>query len=115
MYQDDTDILFPMRVAPTLRDLKGRHWRRLVDRVCCSPEASTEQLAFTLLLIRLSGCLSCHTDSFRAMRGCTQCAAQSVRRFRGDDGDLLRQFERARDEVLGYLQPSRAEPATRHQ
>jgi hypothetical protein len=106
VYQDDTDILFPMRVAPALRDLRGTLWRELVDRACCSPDASEDQLAFSLLLIRLSGCISCHTDSFRAMRGCTACACQSVRRFRGDEGELVRQFERARAEVIGYLSPS---------
>ncbi len=105
MYQDDTDILFPMRVAPALRDLRGKTWRELVDRACCSPDASEDQLAFSLLLIRLSGCISCHTDSFRAMRGCTACASQSVRRFRGDESELIRQFERARSEVIGYLCP----------
>jgi hypothetical protein len=40
------------------------------------------------------------------MRGCTACACQSVRRFRGDEVELVRQFERARAEVIGYLSPS---------
>ena len=31
MYHSDTEILFPMRVAPGLRDLRGRKWRRLVE------------------------------------------------------------------------------------
>lgn len=103
MYHGDTEILFPMRVAPALKDLRGKAWARLVERAENAPEASLETLAFSLLLIRLSGCLTCHTDSYRAMRGCTACACLSIRRFRGDDRELIAQFERARDDVMGFL------------
>lgn len=103
MYHGDTEILFPMRVAPTLRDLRGKAWARLVDQATEAPEGSTDQLAFSLLLIRLSGCLTCHTDSYRAMRGCTACATLTIRRFRGEDADLIALFERARNDVLGFL------------
>lgn len=104
MYQSDTEILFPMRVAPSLRDLRGPVWRSLVDQVCRPPEASLDQLAFTLLLVRLDGCLTCHADSYRAMRGCTTCASQVIRRYRGTDEDLIVLFEGARDDVAAYLQ-----------
>jgi len=99
MYQSDTEILFPMRVAPELRSLRGRAWRTLVDRVCRAPDASIEHLAFTLMIIRLSNCLSCHTHSYRALRGCTTCASQSIRRFRGEDDGLLALYQAAYDEV----------------
>ena len=62
MYQSDTEILFPMRVAPNLVELRGKSWKHLVSDVLGEPEASLDQLAFNLLLIRLSGCLTCHTD-----------------------------------------------------
>lgn len=114
-YHSDTEILFPMRVAPRLRDLRGDIWAELVDRVLKTPEASPEQLAFSLLLIRLDGCLTCHTDCYRAMRGCTVCAMTSVRRFRGDDEDLLEMYDQALDEVEVFMrmtgQPSHAELA----
>jgi hypothetical protein len=103
VYQSDTEILFPMRVAPYLRDLRGKSWRRLVERVTEEPEASINQLAFSLLLVRLSGCLTCHTDSYRAMRGCTICATQVIRRFKGEDKDLLELFESARKDVRRFL------------
>ncbi len=103
MYQEDTEILFPMRVAPHLRSLRGPQWRRLVDRAMAGPDASLDQLAFSLVLIRLGGCLTCHPDSYRAMRGCTLCAMQAVRRFKGDDEQLMSLFEHARQEVLQYL------------
>jgi hypothetical protein len=103
VYQEDTEILFPMRVAPHLRSLRGPLWRRLVDKAMASPDASLEQLAFSLVLIRLGGCLTCHPDSYRAMRGCTLCAMQAVRRFKGDDEQLLALFEQAQQEVIQYL------------
>lgn len=103
MYHGDTEILFPMRVAPMLRDLRGDVWARLVRRAASAPDASPDALAFSLLLIRLSGCLTCHTDSYRAMRGCTACATLTVKRFRGDDNELVALFERARVEVAGYI------------
>jgi hypothetical protein len=103
MYHGDTEILFPMRVAPALRDLRGETWARLVRRAAQAPDASADALAFSLMLIRLSGCLTCHTDSYRAMRGCTACATLTVRRFRGDDSELVALFEKARSEVVGYI------------
>jgi hypothetical protein len=104
VYQSDTEILFPMRVAPVLRDLRGPVWQGLVDRAWRSPDASLDQLAFTLLLVRLDGCLTCHTDSYRAMRGCTTCATQVVKRYRGSDEDLMTLFEIARQDIAAYLE-----------
>jgi hypothetical protein len=103
MYQSDTEILFPMRVAPYLRDLRGNSWRELVQMVTDDQEASLNQLAFSLLLVRLSGCLTCHTDSYRAMRGCTICATQVIRRFKGEDKELLGLFKKARRDVKRFL------------
>jgi len=102
-YNADTEIMFPMRVAPKLREARGRSWRRLVDRVSKEPEASLSHLGFTLLFIRLSGCLTCHADSYRAMRGCTACSIHAIRRFRGNDHDLVKLYERAKGEVEEYL------------
>lgn len=106
MYQSDTEILFPMRVAPLLRDLRGPLWRSLVDSAWHAPDASLDQLAFTLLLVRLDGCLTCHTDSYRAMRGCTTCATQTIKRFRGSDEDLMVLYESAKEDVTAYMQAS---------
>lgn len=104
MYHSDTDLLFPMRVAPELRDLREESWREQVDRACQSPDASIEQLSFSLLLVRLSGCMTCHPSSYRAMRGCTTCAKQAVRRFRGAPEELSGMLEDARVEILDYLE-----------
>jgi hypothetical protein len=110
-YQSDTEILFPMRVAPGLGDLRGKGWRDVVDRACHAVDGSPDQLAFSLLLIRLSGCLTCHTDSYRGMRGCTACASTVIRRYRGDDSELLALFQRALEDVSVYLVQSEAAAA----
>jgi len=103
VYHSDTEILFPMRVAPSLRDLRGRKWRRLVDRALEVPDGEEPQLAFGLMLIRLAGCLTCHPDSYRALRGCTNCAGHVVRRHRGDDDDLTELYQRALADIGLYL------------
>lgn len=99
MYNEDTDVLFPPRVIPQLQELRGESWRELVNKVLDQPADSTQRLAFVLMMIRLGGCMTCHADSFRAMRGCTQCAIQTVRRFRGSEEELLIHFQEAVAEI----------------
>lgn len=103
MYNVDTELLFPSRVIPTLRNLRGAAWRELVDQVLNKDLSDIDNLAFVLMMIRLGGCSSCQADSFRALRGCTQCAYQTIRRYRGDDEDLLQLFTDARKEILRYM------------
>ncbi len=111
-YHSDTEILFPMRVAPVLESLRGDVWRRVVDRASRAVEGSVDQLAFSLLMIRLDGCLTCHTDCYRAMRGCSLCATLAVRRFRGTDDELAAMYEAARIEIGDYLEYDRHESST---
>ncbi|HZW04731.1 MAG TPA: hypothetical protein VFF68_12435 [Anaerolineaceae bacterium] len=99
MYNPDTELLFPLRVAPVLRNMRGEEWRKLIDRITAPDADRLDQIGFALMMVRLDSCLTCNADSFRAMRGCTQCARQNVRRFRGDDSDLVTQFEQARAEA----------------
>ena len=103
MYNNDTELLFPSRVIPELRDLRGAQWAALVDRVADLPHDDRDHLAFVLMMIRLGSCTSCNADSFRAMRGCTQCAIQTIRRSRGKDDELLAAFEKAGKEVDKFL------------
>ena len=104
MYTSDTEIIFPMRVAPDLKKLRGPEWDLLVDRACDAPECSVEHLAFNLLLVRLNDCLSCRTHSYRAQQGCTYCAVHSVRRYRGKDSELSDMYNVAFEEVSAYQQ-----------
>src|SRR3990172_13247512 len=100
-----------MRVAPGLRDLRGRNWQRLVERAIETPDGSPEQLAFGLVLIRLAGCLTCHPDSYRALRGCTACATHVVRRHRGQDEDLAELYERAMADIEVFLTERETTPS----
>lgn len=100
MYQSDAEMLFPTRVIYLLRNLRGQEWQQLVDHVLCQMEGSIEQQGFCLMMIRLDGCLTCHADSYRAMRGCTLCAQQTITRFKGSDQDLLAAFELALADML---------------
>jgi hypothetical protein len=99
MFNNDTELLFPSRIIPELRLLRKEKWRWLVDLVSGTEPTSIEHSAFVLMMVRLSGCITCNADSFRAMRGCTQCARQTVKRFRGDDQDLIQQFNQAKAEI----------------
>ncbi|MBI4769883.1 MAG: hypothetical protein HY784_05565 [Chloroflexi bacterium] len=107
MYQSDAEMLFPSRVIPHLRALRGPVWQALIDRLSGAGEGDEDDLAFGLMMIRLDGCLTCHADSYRAMRGCTTCAQQTIARFKGSDEELLQRFDWARRDVLCYLAEGR--------
>jgi hypothetical protein len=100
MYNSDTEVVFPLRVVPSLKGLRGPEWDHLIDSVLAEDASQIDQLAFVLMIVRLVGCSGCNADSFRAMRGCTKCAQQSIKRFRGDDTDLIRLFEKAKQEFI---------------
>lgn len=103
MYRRDTEILFPSRVIPALRSLRGKTWRELVEQVEATEPGSVDDLAFTLMMIRIDGCVTCHADCYRAMRGCTSCAQLAIARYKGSDADLVKQFRRAKSDVECYL------------
>ena len=97
-------LMFPPAVIPDLADLRGPAWRELVEHVSALPESHPESLAFTLMMIRLDGCLECETDSFRAMRGCQACAQQTIRRFKRADEELLARYRTALKDVVAFLE-----------
>jgi len=103
MFNTDTEILFPVRVIPSLRDLRGEEWHNLVDYVILQPDDSAAKIAFTALIVRLGGCGACNADSFRAMRGCTQCARLTIKRFKGSDSELIALYEEMKATVDDFL------------
>ena len=103
MYNSDTELLFPPRVIPALRSLRGGLWQKLVDHLAQQEPASLDLVAFVLLMARLGGCGSCNADSYRALKGCTECAQQTVRRYRGSDQELKDLYLEARREAQQYL------------
>ena len=97
------ELIFPPRLISSLRDLRGPDWAALVERVAKLPETDPESLAFTMMMIRLDGCVKCHEGSFKYMRGCQLCATQTVMQFKGTDADLLELYTKARRDVDAYL------------
>ncbi len=104
MYNLDQEVIFPAKAIPHLKGLRGPKWDELVDYVLGKEEESLEQLGFVLMVVRILGCSSCNSDSFRAMRGCTRCAQQGLKRYRGSDEELIKLYEKAKTEVETYLQ-----------
>jgi hypothetical protein len=104
MYNPDTDLLFPPRILPALRDLRGAQWQELVTNIIAAGPDSLEQTAIVLMMARMASCASCNSDSYRAMNGCTICAKQSLKRFRENDQTLTEIFEKTRVEIENYLQ-----------
>lgn len=101
MYADN-ELLFPEHVIPVLHDARGEKWETLVRRIARLPETHIEKLAFMMVMIRLNGCMSCETDSYRAMRGCAACAIQTLRRFKGSDEELFEMYETALADVHAF-------------
>jgi hypothetical protein len=100
----DSEILFPARAIPELRDARpSQAWRKLIDKLSKLPETSEEVLAFSLMMIRLNNCMTCDLDSYRASLGCTQCARRTIQGYKGSDESLFEKLEEARREVKSFL------------
>lgn len=111
MYNPDTELLFPLRVIPLLKSLRGEEWAALVDKLHSGDCTRTEKYAFVLMMVRMGGCVNCNSDSFRAMRGCTICSKQSVKRFRGNDQELVELYRQIQKEVEQFLKKQTAQNA----
>jgi hypothetical protein len=103
VYNEDTELIFPLRVAKSLRGLHGEKWRKAVDKAAKAKPDSPEAISFVLAVARVDGCSSCHADSFRAMKGCTLCAQDAVRRHRGGERALLKALDKARADIDAWL------------
>lgn len=99
-----TELLFPPRLIPDLKDLRGEAWRELVEYVASLPETHPETLAFCLMMIRLNSCLNCVSGSYRFMRGCELCAQQTIARYQGTDEELIELFEKAKQDLTRHTE-----------
>jgi hypothetical protein len=97
-----TELLFPPRLIPDLKDLRGEVWRELVEYVASLPETHPDTLAFCLMMIRLNACLNCVSGSYRFMRGCELCAQQTISRYQGTDEELIQQYEQAKEDLAHH-------------
>jgi hypothetical protein len=111
-----TEYLFPPRLIPDLKDLRGEKWAELVEHVASLPETDPDTLAFCLMMIRLNACLNCVSGSYRFMRGCELCSQQTIARYQGTDEELIELYEKAKEDLARYqeeeieLVPDPAEP-----
>lgn len=101
-----TELFFPHRLLPQLKDLGGPKWRELIDRVAKLPETHEDSLALRLMVIRISGCINCQVGSYKAGLGCVVCAQRAIRAQNLSDAALMRRFKRAQAEVHKFLEES---------
>jgi len=97
------ELFFPPELIGGLKDLRDVEWKKLVERVSALSHTHPDSLAFALMVIKLSGCLSCGPGSFRHMKGCLACSRQAISAYKGSDRQLLELFEESRQEVLKYF------------
>ena len=104
MYMQNA-LLFPRQSIRALKNVRGPRFAQLVEHVSLLPECHEETLAFMLMMIQLNGCVSCATDSYRAMNGCSLCAYRVLKRFKGSDDDLFDRYHNALREIRAVLGP----------
>ncbi len=102
MYKNN-ELLFPHRSTSSLRHIRNGKWQELVDRIAELPEADPDSLAFSLMMIRLCGCLKCQPGSYKLSLGCSTCAKRTLAGFKRSDTALLRRFRVAKEEIEEYL------------
>jgi hypothetical protein len=103
MHNSDTGLIFPPGNISSLAAERGPSWQDLVAAVEGSGPDSPDQMAFLLMMARLSGCSNCNADSFRAIHGCPVCGRQSLKRFHGSDQELTLLYQAARTEVMVFI------------
>ncbi len=103
MQNGGIDLLFPSRAIEPLRKLRGGGWEQLIDSVAALEPMSPERIAFVLFMVRLGGCTTCQSDSFRAMRGCIVCSSTTIKRYKGSDQSLIDLYNEAKKDVSKYL------------
>lgn len=108
----DSEILFPPRCIKNLRNLRGPEWRKLIDRILTLPNNHEELLAFGLLVIDESSCLTCSLDSYRASLGCCTCAQRSISGYKGSDEELLADYQKNLEKAREYASNNKMPRAT---
>ena len=101
-FDSRTELLFPPRLIPDLKDLREETWAELVEHVASLPETHPDTLAFCLMMIRLNSCMNCMSGSYRFMRGCELCAQQTIARYQGTDEELVELFHQAKHDLACY-------------
>ncbi len=95
--------IYPHAVTAQLAGARGETWRELAEYVASLDEDHADSLAFALMMIRLCGCASCQPGSYKLSLGCATCAFRTVSNLKSSDGQMLRRYHAARDEVHSFL------------
>jgi hypothetical protein len=98
-----SELLFPHESVSDLMDMGDGQWQKLVARVAALPDTHEDSLAFSLMMIRLCGCLRCNPGSYRASLGCSVCARRMIGMLKQSDVKLIERFRRAKEDVRRYL------------
>jgi hypothetical protein len=103
MQDGSIDLLFPSRAIEPLRKLRGECWENLINNLIELDPMSLDRIAFVLFMVRISGCTTCQSDSFRAMRGCILCSNTTIKRYKGSDQNLIELYNEAKKDVSQYM------------
>ena len=97
------EILFTHSRVSGLKRLQDEEWQSLVERIAALPETHPDALAFSYMMIKLCDCLNCDLSSYKASLGCSACSQRTIKAVRASDKTLLMQFEKAKQEIIAYL------------
>jgi hypothetical protein len=100
---NEIDLLFPARAIEPLRNLRGERWVNLIENLVDREPTDPERVAFVLFMVRIGGCTTCQSDSYRAMRGCVLCSSNTIKRYKGSDQNLFDLYNEAKKDVIKYL------------
>ena len=103
-----SEILFPHSCIWGLRNLLDGPWPDLVDQVGRLDESNEDSLAFSLMMIKLCGCMSCDMGSYKASLGCNICSQRAVIAAKGSSHLLMKRYEKACADIRHYLEHGKA-------
>lgn len=103
MQSGNIDLLFPSRAIEPLRKVRGEGWEKLISDLIELDPMSVDRIAFVLFMVRIGGCTTCQSDSFRAMRGCILCSNTTIKRYKGSDQNLIELYNEAKRDVSMYM------------
>jgi len=98
-----TELLFPHESVSALVDVGDGQFQSLVRLVADLPETHEDALAFSLMMIRLCGCLRCNPGSYRASLGCSACGRRIIGMIKESDDSLMVHFQKAMEDLRRYL------------
>jgi hypothetical protein len=99
----NNEWMFPVSATPLIREARGDEWRELTEYVESLDEEHEDSLAFTLMMVKICGCLSCQPGGYKLSLGCSTCAFRASANLKGSDNQVLRRYQAAREEVRTFL------------